>query len=237
MVIADQAAEGLAAELAEFLLVDLLEQRALVPARAGECLEIAIELALRDVHHLDLQLRIRLRVEDEVVETAPGAFDLLEFRCVKHLVHLLGQLGVEPRDHLLDRVDDVALDQGLVRQRLIDQGRNRVLDLGRRAFRLGLETLLQDRREIVDLARLDCCPAGLLGLCFRCHCRLARLTACRPCPVHADRIASDRPEHQSRESRFPASRSALRGGPAPRLSSPSCLRKVRPCRACPSAPP
>ena len=35
VVVADQAAIGLAAELAELVLVDLLEQRALVPARVG----------------------------------------------------------------------------------------------------------------------------------------------------------------------------------------------------------
>ena len=46
VVVADQAAVGLAAELAEFLLVDLLEQRALVPARAGIELQVAVELVL-----------------------------------------------------------------------------------------------------------------------------------------------------------------------------------------------
>ena len=78
VVVGDQAAEGLAAELAELRLVDLLEERALVPARAGIELQVAVELALADVHDADLQHRVGLGVEDEVVQAAPGALDLLE---------------------------------------------------------------------------------------------------------------------------------------------------------------
>ena len=111
MVVADQAAVGLAAELAELLFVDLLEQRALVPARVRIEPQIAVELLLRDVHDADLQRRVGLGIEDEVVQAAPGALDLLEFWRVEDLVHLRGQLLVEPRDHLLDRVEHVVLDQ------------------------------------------------------------------------------------------------------------------------------
>ena len=46
VVVADQAAERLAAELAVFLLVDLLEQRALVPGRALVPLERLAEILL-----------------------------------------------------------------------------------------------------------------------------------------------------------------------------------------------
>ena len=44
VVVADQAAEGLAAELAVFLFVDLLEERALVPGRALVLLERLAEV-------------------------------------------------------------------------------------------------------------------------------------------------------------------------------------------------
>ena len=123
VVVADQAAVGLAAELAELVLVDLLEQRALVPARARIEPQVAVELVLRDVHDPDLEHRVGLGVEDEIVQPAPGALDLLEFRRVQDLVHLRGELLVDPRDHLLDRVEDVVLDERRVRERLLDEGR------------------------------------------------------------------------------------------------------------------
>src|SRR5215510_12152041 len=97
VVVGDQAAIGLAAELAELLLVDLLEQRALVPARARVEPQVAIDLVLRDVHHPDLELRIGLRVEDEMMQSAPGALDLLELGRMQDLVDLRGELLVEPR--------------------------------------------------------------------------------------------------------------------------------------------
>ena len=147
IVVADQAAERLAAQLAEFVLVDLLEQRALVPAGIRIEPQVAIELVLGDVHHPDLEIGVGLGIEDEIVQAAPGAFDLLEFRRVKDFIHLRGQLLVEPRDHLLDGVEDVGLDDGRIFQRLADQRGNRVLDLGRRAFGSRLETLLEQARQ------------------------------------------------------------------------------------------
>ena len=118
VIVADQAAVGLAAELAELVLVELLEQRALVPLGVRIEPQVPVELLLGDVHDPDLEVRVGLRVEDEVVQPAPGALDLLEFRRVEDLVHLRGQLLVEPRDHLLDRVEHVVLDDARVRERL-----------------------------------------------------------------------------------------------------------------------
>ena len=57
-VVADQRAERRAAEDAELLLVDLLEQRALI--ELGRPLQIAQQLLLRDVEDLDLEHRARL---------------------------------------------------------------------------------------------------------------------------------------------------------------------------------
>ena len=55
VVVADQATERLAAELAEFFFVDPLEDRTLVPGRALVALECLAQLRLGDVHHADLQ--------------------------------------------------------------------------------------------------------------------------------------------------------------------------------------
>src|SRR6266478_1057015 len=51
VVIADEGAEGLATKLAVLRLVELLEDRALVPRHALEALERPTQVGLRDVHH------------------------------------------------------------------------------------------------------------------------------------------------------------------------------------------
>ena len=97
---------------------------------------------------------------DEVVQAAPGALDALELRSMHDRVHLGGQLLVEPRDHLLDRVEDVVLDQAGVGQRLLHQRGDRVLDLGGRTFAARLEALLQQRGEFVGVLMSDFCRGG-----------------------------------------------------------------------------
>ena len=67
VVVADDATERFAAQGAVFLLVDLLEDRALIPRRSLEALEVLVQLLLGDVEHLDLQKLVRLGIVDEVV--------------------------------------------------------------------------------------------------------------------------------------------------------------------------
>src|SRR5262249_158494 len=69
---------------------------------------------------------------------------------------------VQLRDHLLDGVDDVGLDQAGVGKRLLDQRGDRVLDLGCGALGARLEGLLEQRREVVGLALDD--ERVLLGI-------------------------------------------------------------------------
>ena len=107
IVVADQAAEGLAAELSVFGLVDLLEQRALIPGGALVPLERLPELDLADVHETDLEHFVRFGVVDEMVQAAPGAFELLEVLVVQDQIDLLRELLVELGDDRLDRLDDV----------------------------------------------------------------------------------------------------------------------------------
>ena len=97
VVVADQAAVGRAAELAVFLLVDLLEDRALVPGRALELLERLVQVLLRDVHHADLQRLVGLGVVDQVVQPPPGPFEPLEIFVMEDLVDLLGELACRSR--------------------------------------------------------------------------------------------------------------------------------------------
>src|SRR3546814_5584955 len=88
MIVADQTAIGFAAELSVFLLVDLLEDRALIPGGALELLQGAPEFALRDVHHPDFQHLVGFGVVDEVLEAAPGGFQPLKVLMVQDYVDL-----------------------------------------------------------------------------------------------------------------------------------------------------
>src|ERR1700738_5567200 len=76
LVVTDQAAERLAAQLAVLLFIELLEERALVPGHAFVLLEGPAQILLRDVHDTDLEHLIRFGVVDEVAQAAPGALHL-----------------------------------------------------------------------------------------------------------------------------------------------------------------
>ena len=168
MIVADQAAERFAAELTELILVDLLEQRALVPPRVRIKPKIPVQLVLRDVHDPDLEIGVGLRVEDQIVQAAPCALDLLELLRMQNFVHLRGELLIEPRDHLLDGVEDVVLDDGAVLEGFANQSRNRIVDLGRGPFGAGLEALLQQRRKLVGCDRFGLCRS-FVALSLFCH--------------------------------------------------------------------
>ena len=70
LVVADQRAVGLAARRAELVLVDLLEQLALV--ELDRALQIARQVALRQVQHAQLQAGAGLAVHHQVVQSAPA---------------------------------------------------------------------------------------------------------------------------------------------------------------------
>ena len=76
LVIANQRPVRLAAGRAELVLVDLLEQLALIEFDRAR--QVAEQLAFRQVDHAQLQVRARLAVHDEVVQPAPAAFELPE---------------------------------------------------------------------------------------------------------------------------------------------------------------
>ena len=113
-----------------------------------------VELVLRDIHHANLEHRVGLGLEDQILQAAPGALDLLELRRMHDFVHLRRKLLVELRDHLLDRVEHVGLDEAGIGQRLLDQRLDGVLDFGRGALGARLEALLQQRRELVRISGL-----------------------------------------------------------------------------------
>ncbi len=104
VVIANQHPVRLAAELAILLLVDLLEQGALIEFRGF--LQVLGQVTLADVQHPDLEGLSRFRLVDQVVEAAPASLQLLKVGMVHDLIELI-------RQFLVDRGDpgqDVLLD-------------------------------------------------------------------------------------------------------------------------------
>src|SRR6516162_9359339 len=86
LVIADQRSERSAAEHPILLLVDLFEKRALV--ELWRLLNISQQLLLGDIQDPDLQADTRLAVVHQVLQAAPGTFQLLERRMVHHFIQL-----------------------------------------------------------------------------------------------------------------------------------------------------
>ena len=173
-VVADQAAIGLSTELAEFFLVDFLEQRALVPGGVRIEPQVPVELVLRDVHHANLEHRVGLGLEGQIFQAAPGALDLLEFRRMHDFVHLRRKLLVQLRDHLSDRVEHVGFDEAGIGERLLDQRLDGVVEFGGRALGARLEALFQDRSKLVRISGLGL--RVLLGACcFGCHDKLSNM--------------------------------------------------------------
>jgi hypothetical protein len=102
-VVAQQRAERSAAEHAILFFVDFLEQRALVELRRA--LQVPQQLLLAHVQDLDLQHGAGLAVIQQVLQSAPARFQLLECLMVEHLVEL-------NRDQVID-LRDARRDHGL----------------------------------------------------------------------------------------------------------------------------
>ena len=162
LVVADQRAERSPAEDAVLLLVDLLEQRALVELRRA--LQVAQQFLLGDVDHADLQLVAGLALIHQVLQAAPAPLQFLELLGVQNLVelnrnqmidlgdarvdHRLGVFGDRDRpfehlaDELFDQVPAALLARGIAPHApllddLVEQAVFRLL-LWRRGGTLGL---------------------------------------------------------------------------------------------------
>src|SRR4029453_13926242 len=102
VVVADEAPEGFATELPVLGLVNLLEQRALIPGGPLITLEGLPKIGLADVHEPNLQHLVRFGVIDEIAQPAPGTLELLEVGVMQDQVDLLREFLVELSDDRLD---------------------------------------------------------------------------------------------------------------------------------------
>jgi hypothetical protein len=131
-IVADQRAERLAAERAEFAGVNALEGVALV--KVGGLGQILADVRLRGVEHLDLQHRVRERVLDEVMQAAPRPLELEKIRVMHDRRDLVGQLQVDQRDRLVERHGQILRISDCSAQRFLGQRLQQQLGL----FRLRL---------------------------------------------------------------------------------------------------
>ncbi len=151
VVVAYDAAEGLAARGAVLILVDLLEERALIPGAALELLDGLLQILLADVEHADLERLAGLCVADEIGEPSPCALKALEVLVVDNLVDLGAQLGVKLGDNALDGLDGVAAHDVRALERLGDQRPDGSLHRPVRLLRLRLELLVD---KLVKIGKL-----------------------------------------------------------------------------------
>ena len=144
LVVADQRAIGLAAGRAELGLVDLLEEFALVELdRLGQ---VAVQLALGQVQHAELERRAGLRVHDEIVQAPPAPLELAELGIVHDDVELLRQLGVDRRDRLVEGARQVAVERDRAGQGLLDQRLDQLLGtVGLRLLGVGNDLVEETR--------------------------------------------------------------------------------------------
>src|SRR3954464_15325657 len=98
-VVADEDAVRLAAQLAEFLLIDLAEDRALIPGRAAEFAQGTPEFALADIQYADLDAKLLVRGAHQHLQSAPCRFGSLEFRRMQDRIELRTYSRIDPGDH------------------------------------------------------------------------------------------------------------------------------------------
>jgi hypothetical protein len=97
---ADQQAEGLASRRPEFLLVDLVEEMALV--EFDRPFQITAEFRPAKVENPDLDPRVCAGGTDETTQTTPGRLQRLKSRMVDYRIDLFGQQRVDQRDSAVD---------------------------------------------------------------------------------------------------------------------------------------
>lgn len=131
-VITDDRAERFAAGGAEFVFVDRLEEAGLIEFHG--LFQIARQFPLAGVHDADLQVDARFGILDEIVEPAPGPFELGEFRRLHDGGELFGNRPVQFGNGMVEGDGEVAVVFDRSFQRLVCQRAQKIL----RAVRFGL---------------------------------------------------------------------------------------------------
>ena len=148
LVVGDDRADRLAAELAELRRVDVLVEAGL--DRLRRILEVVQELILRGAQHLDADVLPEIGAVDDELEAAPGRLERLVLLVVQDGIELGGDLAVDLGDHL---VDDGVVDLLVGPRRLHQLGNERrdaalgdVVALVVRAQPRLVQDLVEDRR-------------------------------------------------------------------------------------------
>ena len=123
------------AEGAVLLLVDLLEQHALI--ELGRLFEIGQELLLRDVQEPELQPRAGLGVHHEIVQPAPRRLELLVLGMMQDPVELIGDPLIDLRDAGLDGRHDIVVHRHAFVERLRGELANQIAGMHHLRFVAG----------------------------------------------------------------------------------------------------
>ena len=162
--VADQQAEGLSAEGAVFLFVDLLEQCALV--ELDRLLQVVLQFVLADVQQAQLEPRAGLGVAHQLVQAAPGGFQLLQLGVVDDLVELVADQRIDLADAVVDHRHGVLVDGHALVEDLGGEFREHVAGIVLLAVVVGHAALGDDLVEqgqgLVELSP-DCSAADDLG--------------------------------------------------------------------------
>ena len=125
LVVADQRPIGFAARRAELVLVDFLEQHALVELdRAGE---VAMQFPLGRIDNPDLEVGARFGIPDQVEQATPTSLQLAETGVVHDFVELRRERGVELLDGLRHGGRQVAVEADGSLVDLLDKRADQIL--------------------------------------------------------------------------------------------------------------
>ncbi|MNJ24804.1 hypothetical protein D3C77_192330 [compost metagenome] len=149
------------------MLIDFLEHRALVPGGAFEFFQFQRQFGFGNVQEADLELVIGFGVAHQVMQPAPGRFELLQFRVVQDRVDLARQLGIDRRNHRLQRTQGVVRDQLGCAQCLGRQGVDGAAHGKAGLLGTWLEFLQEPLIEGIGIKQYRLLKRGLLLLSYR----------------------------------------------------------------------
>ena len=151
VIVTNEAAVGLATELTIFFFVQLFEDRTLIPTGSFVPAHRFAQVIFRDIQDANLQHFVGIRVIDQILQSAPRAFEFLKFFVMKNQVHLIRQFFVDCRDQTFNSAECIRRNGVAVRQCLLGKCLNCVFNCAARFVGFRFEFLVQKRGKFAPL--------------------------------------------------------------------------------------